>query len=462
MATQVIMPALGMAQETGTLVRWLKVEGETVRQGEAIAEIQTDKAMVELEARASGILARMTARDGEDVPVGQPIAMILSPEEAATAAPSPTAPAPSAAQPASIAAPAHASNGAAAPVGGGAGAVVEASPLASRMAAEYGVDLRAVRTDGRRVQKADILAYLETQRGASGVQAATDARLRPASPKARRLAGEHGIDLAELVGTGPDSAVLANDVLVAVAARPVAGAENGAATVVAPSSGAASTSSSISPIWRIMAERTTQSWQQIPHFFLLREVNASRLVAWRDGVRKQHEGVTYTDLLVKVVAETLRTHPRMNASWQSGSIVRHAEVNVGIAVATDDGLVVPVIHGADTLSLAEITERRRELVRRAQAGKQRPDDLAGATFTISNLGMYGVDAFNAIVPGPQAGILAVGRIAERVVPLHGVPAIQPVMVLSLSCDHRVVDGARGAEFISALADLVEEPLALLG
>ena len=171
--------------------------------------------------------------------------------------------------------------------------------------------------------------------------------------------------------------------------------------------------------------------------------------------------ITYTDLLVMGVARTLRTHPRVNASWREGGIIQHDEVNIALAVAADYGLVTPVIHRADTLALDAIAARRTELVARAQSGKQRPDDLAGATFTISNLGMYGVDAFNAIVPAPQAAILAVGRIVERVVPVHGAPAVQPMLALSLSCDHRVIDGARGAEFLGALADLLEEPLALL-
>ncbi len=211
-----------------------------------------------------------------------------------------------------------------------------------------------------------------------------------------------------------------------------------------------------------MAERTTQSWQQAPHFFLMREINASRLITWREQIRRQRQlNVTYTDLLVMATAHTLRAHPRINASWRDGAIIQHPDVNVALAVAADYGLVTPVIHQADHLTLAEIAERRQTLVQRAQAGKQRSDDLAGATFTISNLGMYGVDAFNAIVPLPQAAILAVGRIVERVVPLHGVPAVQPMMALSLSCDHRVIDGARGAEFLGALADLLEEPLALL-
>jgi pyruvate dehydrogenase E2 component (dihydrolipoamide acetyltransferase) len=215
-------------------------------------------------------------------------------------------------------------------------------------------------------------------------------------------------------------------------------------------------------VWRVMAERMTQSWTSAPHFYLVREVNVSRLVTWRERASKQ-TGVrlTYTDLLVRVAAAALRQHPRVNVSWKDGTLVQHGDVNVGLAVAIEDGLLVPVLHRADTLTLAEIATRREDLVSRAQAGKLRPGDIQGGTFTISNLGMYGVDAFDAIVNPPQAAILAVGRIADRVLAVNGQAAVQPTMVLTLSCDHRALDGARGAQFLGALADLLEEPLALL-
>ncbi len=447
MATKVFMPALGMAQQTGTLVRWLKAEGDRVQEGDALAEIQTDKATMELEARASGILASIVAQEGDDVPVGQVIAMILAPGEQA---PEPPTAAPAAAAPASGAVAAPTATTAAGGV----------SPLARRIAEERGLDPAAIPANGRRVQKADVLAYLDQRdssaRPAQSTAGGRPARLLPASPKARRLARERGVDLTLVMGNAPGEAVITSDVL-AFAARPAAISTATAAAEPAQAAPA------LHPVWRIMAERTTQSWQEIPHFFLLREINASRLIAWREQARRQRAvNVTYTDLLVMAVAHTLRAHPRVNASWREGAIIQHPEVNVALAVAADYGLVTPVIHQADSLTLGAITEQRMQLVQRAQSGKQRPDDLAGATFTISNLGMYGVDAFNAIIPGPQAAILAVGRIVERVVPLHGVPAVQPMMALSLSCDHRVIDGARGAEFLGALADLLEEPLALLG
>lgn len=451
MATKVFMPALGMAQETGLLIRWLKGEGDAVQEGEPIAEIQTDKATEELQARASGTLSGLLAHAGDDIPVGQVIAMILAPGE----------------QPPAVAAPAPApANGVAAPANGapanGAGGAI--SPLARRIAEERGLDPHSIPANGKRARKADVIAYLDAAAPVAAPAAAPagrpGARLSPASPKARRVARERGVSLALAAGSGPSGAVIASDVLALVARGARVAAPAPVAAPSAPS--APSAASALHPVWRIMAERTTQSWQEIPHFFLMREINATRLIAWRDQTRRQRElSVTYTDLLVMATAHILRQHPRINASWREGAIIQHPEVNVALAVAADYGLVTPVIRQADRLSLAEITARRQELVARAQAGRQRADDLAGATFTISNLGMYGVDAFNAIVPAPQAAILAVGRIVERVVPLHGAPAVQPMMALSLSCDHRVIDGAHGAEFLGALADLLEEPLALL-
>jgi pyruvate dehydrogenase E2 component (dihydrolipoamide acetyltransferase) len=287
-------------------------------------------------------------------------------------------------------------------------------------------------------------------------------RLLMASPKARRLAAEQGKDLAAIKGTGPAGAVLAADVLAANGASTRAGiageipeetdaAANGAGELA------------VGNIWRIMAERTTQGWTSIPHFYLVREVNASRLVSWREQLLKRSTvKVTYTDLLVKITSAALGMHPRVNASWNEGKISLKEEINIGLAVAVEEGLVVPVIQRADTLGTGEIAGQRVELVAKAQAGKLRPKDISGGTFTISNLGMYNVDAFNAIINQPQAAILAVGRITERVVPVGGQPAVRPMMVLTLSCDHRVVDGARGAQFLDTIATLIEEPLGLLG
>jgi pyruvate dehydrogenase E2 component (dihydrolipoamide acetyltransferase) len=381
MPTDVIMPALGMAQETGKVVRWLKSDGDPVAKGEPLLEIETDKVTVEIEAPADGTLAGICAADGAEVPVGEAIAVVLATGEAlasvvAIAPDAPVAAAPAAAPPLHAVAPARA---------------------------------------GRSL----------------------------ASPKARRIAQERGIDLAALAGSGPGGAIVAADV--------------GAASVAAVGA------NGVGSVWRLMAERTTHSWQTVPHFTLRREIDASRLRSWREAARAKPgaEGVSITDLLVKLVAESLRRHPGVNASWNAGSIVREERINVAIAVATDEALVAPVVHGADTLPLGAIAERRKELVVRARAGGLRPEDVSGGTFTISNLGMYGVDSFDAIVNAPQAAILAVARIVDRIVPLDGQAVVRPMLHLSISFDHRVVDGARGAEFLDTLASLAEEPAGLV-
>ena len=433
MPTNVIMPALELAQESGKVLHWLKLPGDTVTKGEPLVEIETDKVTTEIEAPASGALGNVTARDGDVVPVGQTIALIFAPDEARSVGKAPAvAPSPRADGIAAVAAPA---------------ATVKASPLAREVAREHGVDLAQVRAAGGKIEKADVLAHIASRKD-PGDADGTAARLSAASPKARRLAAERGLDIRALRGSGPGGAVLAADI---TATEPREAPST--ARVEAPGVGT---------VWRIMAERMTASWTSAPHFYLFREVNVSRLISWRERASTQTGArITYTDLVVKLVAAALSRHPGVNASWKDGTIVRNAHINIGLGVAIDDGLVVPVIHRADTLSLAEIAARREDVVSRGQAGKLRPADIQGGGFTISNLGMYGVDAFNAIVNPPQAAILAVGRIADRVIALNGQPAVQPTMMLTLSCDHRALDGARGAQFLGALADLLEEPLALL-
>ena len=432
MPTTVIMPALELAQETGKVLRWMKAPGDTVKKGEPIVEIETDKVTVEVESPAAGVLRDVTAHEGDVIPVGQPIAMIYAPNES----------------------PAASTLSAQGREQGEGRDGIKASPLARKLAAEHGVDLTQIKSSSGKIEKADVLAHVERHSAAKAVAAqptAAGVRLAAASPKARRLAAERGLNLATVRGSGPNGAIITAD-LPASTPSPLQGER----------AGVRGSEIGVSNIWRIMADRMTASWTSAPHFYLVREVNVGRLVTWRERASKQSAArITYTDLLVRLVAAALARHPAANASWGNGTITRHAEINIGLAVAIDDGLVVPVLHRADTLTLADIAARREDLVARAQAGKLRPADIGGGGFTISNLGMYGVDAFNAIVNPPQAAILAVGRIADRVVPVNGQPAVQPTMVLTLSCDHRALDGARGAQFLGALADLIEEPLALL-
>ncbi|HEX6763161.1 MAG TPA: dihydrolipoamide acetyltransferase family protein [Gaiellaceae bacterium] len=375
MPADVIMPALGMAQETGKILRWLKADGAAVARGEPLLEVETDKVTVEIESPADGTLAGVSAGEGTEVPVGTVIALVLAAGEALTAVP--------------------VSTGAAAEPGIAAAHAPSAAPVPA--AAVPGAARRAL-----------------------------------ASPKARRLARASGIDLHTIAGSGPNGAVVAADV---EAARSGPGTGHG----------------DVAPVWLRMAERLERAWRDVPQFVLTREVDATTLLTGRG------DGVTVTDLLVKRCAKTLVLHPRLTMSWRDGGLVPGPGINVGIAVATDEALIVPVVHGADRLSPAEISTRRRELVDAARTGRLRPEDVQGGTFTISNLGMYGVDAFQAIVNAPQAAILAVGRIVERPVAVNGALAVRPLLTLTVTFDHRVVDGARGAEFLDTLASLVEAP-----
>ena len=411
MALSIVMPAPEMAQETGKLVSWKKNEGDRVAKGEMLLEVETDKAVVEIEAQAAGILGGVTAKVGDVVPVGQTIGWLLEPGEKPPAVTGPT-------------------------------------------------------QTGRTMDKAPAAAVAAPS-AAPDVVSSGPARI---SPKARRLAKELGVDLGRLRGSGPDGEIVADDVQAAAKSAAAAPAVSGApppspaaAARPAPSE-AAGPGESLSSIGRLMAERTTQSWTTVPHFFVTREVDGSALVAVRANLGPEIErtaGVklTYTDLLAALVARALQQHPRMNASWIGNGIKTNPEVKVGLAMAVNDGVVVAVVNRADEGDLAAIAVQRRDLTERARTGKLTPADISGATFTISNLGMYHVDQFTAIIVPPQAGILAVGAMTDRVVPMPGalIPVgVKPMLTLTLSCDHRVIDGARGAAFLHDVVEAVQD------
>jgi len=379
MAVSIVMPALEMAQETGKIISWLKKEGDSIAKGEPLAEIETDKVVLELEATADGVLAGVTAAPGDVVQVGKTIAWIVAPGEKP-------------------------------PV-----EVASSTPAARTMT--------------------------EQSRPAAVSPAATVSRQENVevrvSPKARRMAKELGVDLATVRGTGPGGTISGEDVEAAAKApAPVA-------------AGAPATPVALSSIARLMAERTTQSWTTAPHFFLVREIDASGLIAARE---KHGKAITHTDLLVALVARTLRKHPKMNASWTGSAIQLNPNVNISIAIAVNDGVVGAVIPNADSARLTDISAKRQDLAERARAGRLHPPDVTGGTFTISNLGMFGVDAFSAIITPPQAAVLAVGRIVDRVVPVNGLIGIRPILTMTLSSDHRVVDGAQAAAFLKDVAE----------
>jgi pyruvate dehydrogenase E2 component (dihydrolipoamide acetyltransferase) len=408
------MPALEMAQETGKLVSWKKKEGEQVKKGEMLLEVETDKAVVEIEAGGDGVLSGVTAKVGDVVPVGQTIAWLLKPGEAL-------------------------------PTGG------------------------AQAQSGRKMDSAPAAAAATAAPAAPEPVSVAGAKI---SPKARRLAREHGVDIAKLKGSGPGGEILADDILKAAQAAsgpasvPAAPAPAPAPVAARPATPpppvAAGPADAVSSIGRIMAERTTQSWTTVPHFFVARDVDATALNATREGlipvIEKSHGvKITHTDLMVSAVARALKTFPRMNGSWVNNGVSLNAEVNVALAMAVENAVVTAVIRNADKLALGAIAKQRKELSERAKANKLQPADISGATFTISNLGMFGVDAFTAIIVPPQAGILAVGAITDRVVAVDGMIGIRPMVTLTLSSDHRIVDGARAAQFMQEVVATLSDP-----
>jgi pyruvate dehydrogenase E2 component (dihydrolipoamide acetyltransferase) len=405
------MPALEMAQETGKVVSWRKSEGQQVVKGEPLLEVETDKAVVEVESPGDGILSAVSAREGAVIPVGQTIAWLLAPGEA--------------------------------------------PPIATAPA-----------QTGRRQDSASGASGAVSAAAAAGSPAAPAPSEIRISPKARRLAREHGVDLARLRGSGPGGEILAEDVMNAAkgSGAPPAPAAASAAPAAAQSApqAAAGEIEQLGTVGRLMAARTAQSWTTVPHFFVTRDADAGGLLEMHGRLAVEVErarGIkaTLTDLLIALVARVLAKHPRMNASWTAEGIRHNAEINVALAVAVEEGVVAPVLHKANASKIEEIAVRRRELAERAKAGRLRPADISGGTFTISNLGMYNVDAFTAIIVPPQAAILAVGRVGDRVVAVDGRPAVRPMMSLTLSTDHRVADGARAALFMNDLVEAIREP-----
>ena len=411
MATDVIMPALGMAQEKGTLLNWLKKPGDLVKKGEPLMEVETDKATVEVEAPASGVLQNVTAKEGDEILVGRTIAVIAAAGETAKdTAQSAKAPHPS-------------------PLPKGEGikkekmlskeertiAATEASGIPHPLPAGEG------RGEGGRIA---------------------------ASPAARRIAKENNVDLAALKGSGPGGSVVAEDVLRAGGAVKD-GAPGGPPRV--------KETVPLTAMRRIVAQRMTASKQSAPHFYVGIDADMSAVEKRRSELKKKGgAGVpSINDFILSAVAKTLRDFPSLNASFAEEGVKIYSDINLGVAVALEEGLVVPVIRNADQLSLEELARQSRALAEKAQKKKLFPLDYEGGTFTVSNLGMLGVDSFTAIINPPQSAILAVGRVAPRVVAADGGIAARPTMTMNLSADHRVVDGALAARFIAEVKRRLE-------
>ena len=423
MAVEVKLPRLGQGMESGTIVRWLKAEGETVSKGEPLYELDTDKVTQEVEAEATGVLLKIVVADGE-VHVGTTVAVIGAQDE-------------------------DVSELLAASQSGNGGVPAAGTPASS----ESGARLPA------RPAPSDEVSQGESAAGSAGhisSSGALDGGRVKASPLARRIARERGLDLAAVTGTGPDGRVVAEDVE--------------SATSGAGASAALATPSPLPPgevevveltsTRRTIARRLTEAWAA-PVFQLSVTTDASELIATREQMvellREGETKPTVNDVLTRVVASALVRHRPVNAHFSDGRIHRFLRANVGIAVAAPSGLVVPVIRDADLKSVLEIAAARADLVSRAREGKLSLADLENGTFTISNLGMYGIEQFIAVLNPPQVAILAVGSIEDRPIAAGGALVIAPTMTVTLTCDHRAIDGSEGAEFLRTVKAFVEAP-----
>jgi pyruvate dehydrogenase E2 component (dihydrolipoamide acetyltransferase) len=418
MATEIKLPRLGQGMESGTVVRWLKQEGEQVEKGEPLYELDTEKVTQEVEADASGVLLKIAVQEGE-VPVGQTIAVIGEEGEDVSVEEAPEE-----------------------------DASVEEAPEeeGSRAPARDEERERGREASAEPSVSEQITEVREPSRG--------DGRVK-ASPLARRIARERGVELAQVRGTGPEGRIVAEDIERAVAAPAPA------AAAAAPAMPAAEPEvEQLTSIRKTIARRLTKAWEA-PVFQLVVSADMTRAQALRgrlveltpDGATKP----TVSDVLTKVCAAALLRHPQVNAHYANEAVTRFSTADVGMAVATDRGLIVPVIRGAERLSLAEIAAARADLVSRAREAKLQQADLEGGTFTISNLGMYGIEQFVAVLNPPQVAILAVGAIEDKPIIRDGELEVRPIMSLTLTCDHRALDGSVAAEFLGTVRMLLEEP-----
>jgi len=435
MATDIVMPRLSDSMEEGTVLRWMKSLGEQVERGEELVEIETDKANMVYEADAGGILIEIVAQEGETLPIGEVIARVGEPGEKPPgdgAAARREAPRPPAAEPSAAASPSSA-------------------------------------------PEAPLTAPTQPSTGAAEAPAAPppsgDGRLK-ASPLARRIAREKGLDLTALSGSGPGGRIVKADVERAAVAGVEAAPEREPAAPAAPTPGVRErpetakgivSREDLTRLQQTVARRMAESKATAPHFYLSVEVDMSRAVEARARLKSDagEEIVpSFNDMVVKACAIALREHPRANGAYRDGRLELYSRINVGVAVAGQDALVVPTVFDADQKGLRQIAAETRGLAQRVRDGTVTPPELSGGTFTVSNLGMFGIDSFAAVINPPQAGILAVGAIAERPVVRDGEITTAQLMPVTLACDHRILYGADGAGFLDRVRKLLEEPLAL--
>jgi pyruvate dehydrogenase E2 component (dihydrolipoamide acetyltransferase) len=455
MATKVVMEALSPTMEEGRLVKWLKNEGDAVKQGETLAEVETDKAVMELVARGEGVLRKRLASEGDTAPVGTLLAVIGAPDEdiaalvgGAGAAGDGAAPAAAAAKPAEQVV-AHAEEQA------GASSVPRSAAQSQGEASMPPQEKAAAAPAGRATMGRE-----EAPRTEQPAHAADGGRTR-SSPLARRLASERGLDLEQMRGSGPGGRIIKRDIEAAAAAG--AAAPGARAAAPAPAREGDYQDVALTQIRKTIARRLTESIGPIPTFYLTAELDLGRVSELRAAMLELGDEyrVSVNDIVLKAVATALAQHPEVNAHWLGDRIRNWNRVHLGMAVATDDGLIVPVIFDADRKRLSEISREARELAKRARERKLKPEEFTGSTFSVSNLGMFGIDQFTAIINPPEAGILAIGAAEDRVVAEGGEMVVRKRMRVTMSCDHRVIDGAVGAKFLQTLRRMIENPLMLI-
>jgi pyruvate dehydrogenase E2 component (dihydrolipoamide acetyltransferase) len=422
MATKVVMEALSPTMEEGRLVKWNKNEGDAVKSGDVLAEVETDKAVMELVARGDGVLRKRLANEGDASPVGTLLAVIAAPDEnidsiigSATPAPAGAAASPQSGQAAQGQGSAGAQSGRpSAPRGNGAARPGAPSPALGR---------------------------------------------QRSSPLARRLASEKGVQLGAIQGTGPGGRIVKRDI---ENARAKGGAGRSAAAERLATEGDFK-DIPLTQIRKTIARRLAESNGPVPTFFLTAEFDATRAAEMRSQLAEMGDQykVSFNDIVIKAVALALAEHPEVNAHWLNDKIRQFNRIHVAMAVAVEDGLITPVLFDADRLSLWEISEKARDLARRARERKLMPEEYTGSTFSVSNLGMFGIDQFTAIINPPEAGILAIGGVEEKPVVVDGALEVRQRMRVTMSCDHRVIDGAMGARFLQTVRRYIENPLSLI-
>jgi pyruvate dehydrogenase E2 component (dihydrolipoamide acetyltransferase) len=442
MVTKIHMEALSPTMEEGQLVRWLKAEGDAIANGDILAEIETDKATMELVARGEGVLRKILISEGMTTPVGEVIGIIAEAEEDISGLVGETTDGPG---------------------DGGAGSEAKASDVGRNDVSSAGsADVGAGTDSGEKESGSRDSRSAGEEAG--GAPTEGGGRVK-ASPLARRVAGEAGIDIGAIAGSGPGGRVVLRDVESARTMTSQARPRNGGASPMRTDSGRDYADLPLSQMRKTIAKRLVESIGPVPHFFLRIEVDMTRTLSARKRVNAllEDEGLklSINDFILKAVAQALEKHPEVNAHWVGDAVRRHFRVHLGVAVAVEDGLITPVIRDANRKSLAEISVEVRELAERGREKKLQPEEYTGSTFSVSNLGMFGIQEFTGVINPPEAGILAIGGIEDTPTIEKEQVVSRPIMRVTMSCDHRVIDGATGARFLQTLRQMLEEPAAIL-